>query len=350
MLSGAAAPRHGGGSGPRLRARSHARPLLRSNAILRSTSPRRRVRPRLPEPGDSLPVRGSRAVRVPSHRQVVFEPAGRAAHRRVLAGARGLEAGVEQRRSRHGTPEPIVGEGALVQGRASDARLRRIPGRLPQPALFLAGCASPGGASRAEERSATPGVELVIASDRAAALRGEAAAAGIAVPATSFSPRGPNVTVHVARATRAWLAGKVLHPEAVDALLADESNFFPDCTICKGVRVAFEDYGRTLRALPPTRPRGAGSRVSIARCPLRSARLVAFQSSSERLAPLMQAGFAEHIRSVEDRAERARERHHREEREQGQGPHLLRARQRPDDPRGRSHSAHPARPRPRRRS
>jgi len=173
------------------------------------------------------------------------------------------------------------------------------------PAIVVAGCASPGGASPAEQRAVTPGLERVIAADRAAALRAESAVAGIAVPADDFEPRGPNVTVHVARATRGWLAGKVLHPEAVDAFLADERNFFPDCTICRGVRIAFEDYGRTLRALPADAPaRRWVAQLDRALSPAERTQLIAFQSSSERLAPFMQDAFAEHISSVEDPAER----------------------------------------------
>ena len=130
------------------------------------------------------------------------------------------------------------------------------------PALFLAlaaACASQSLPPPPDDGTgapfATPGLpeiwSQIPGGQRAAlgAIAHMAGGDGVAVPSRDFAPRGPNVTVHVARATRRWLEGVALYPKAIDRFLANSANFFPDCTICAGVRLAFESYRRDYAAL-----------------------------------------------------------------------------------------------------
>jgi len=90
-----------------------------------------------------------------------------------------------------------------------------------------------------------PGVQAAV---RDAAAAFEPVAPGPRVAAGGFNPDGPDVTQHVARAIWSWLQTTAIRPQAVGAYLADARNFFPDCTICAGVKRAFERYRDLIAA------------------------------------------------------------------------------------------------------
>lgn len=144
-----------------------------------------------------------------------------------------------------------------------------------------------------------------------ASVRTAAAAAAPPAPmpaGAGFAPTGPDVSVHVARATHRWLAGAALAPAALDRFLADERNFFPDCTICYGVRQAMAHHRDAVAAAPPDDARRRwldALRTALPTAPW--ADLEARQATSATLGPALRDAFAAYAReAIADPAARAR--------------------------------------------
>jgi len=83
----------------------------------------------------------------------------------------------------------------------------------------------------------------------------------------------------------------------VDAFLANERNFFPFCTICAGVRLAFSDYRDSLARRSEDSPvRAWLSELESSLEAAQLERLKALQSDSESLAPMLAGVYRAYVR------------------------------------------------------